>query len=660
MLGKLLNLPSIFNNSLFRIPDYQRGYAWTDKELGEFWDDLDLLATQAGQPHYMGVITLEQVPDGSIAGALGPAQQWMATGASVYYVVDGQQRLTTIEIMIFELLRRHESLSPGDPALGPADDRLSVAAKYIRAENKQVPGAFGYRFGYAHDNETDAFLRKHVFEDPGVFAPIRQSAYTQNLLKAKDFFTRTFANVTAKGDLERLYRLVSERLRFNTFEVSNQLDVCMTFEAINNRGKGLSDLEKLKSRLIYLGGLLAGSDVAALSLYRNQINDRWKAIYRLLGWSSELYLDDDDFLNLVWTLYYDKYGMNRSDHLFKEEFFPQQILRTGWSPIDDFTKALSEAAAPWVAMKYPELIPDLVAHKELSVSIPPDAAAYLNKHNRLGSGPFRPLLLAAIIRHQQGKLSDSQLRDLLEQTERYVFLVMGLSDRRADVGRSAYFRKAHDLYRDPTAQVAGLLSAIPNGADGWFDGRRFVSIVREWFEKGEQNGFYRWDELKYVLFEYEESLYNTQYLNAGKVPLLWTTVAATRLEESVEHIYPQTATDPSWHSAFGPSQNKLMLNALGNLLLLSQSKNASMQNRPYSEKAYGANGYRFPYLNGSCSEQEVAGRWRAAWTPTSVCQRTALLLDFVGARWAIDRNAWAQVKADLLTYLGCAGFTGKQ
>lgn len=34
-MGNIISFKEIFNNSIFRIPDYQRGYSWTQKELGE-------------------------------------------------------------------------------------------------------------------------------------------------------------------------------------------------------------------------------------------------------------------------------------------------------------------------------------------------------------------------------------------------------------------------------------------------------------------------------------------------------------------------------------------------------------------------------------------------------------------------------------------------
>ncbi len=49
-----INLYKVFNLGFFRIPDYQRGYSWTDKQLTELWDDLDEIQEINGElkKHY--------------------------------------------------------------------------------------------------------------------------------------------------------------------------------------------------------------------------------------------------------------------------------------------------------------------------------------------------------------------------------------------------------------------------------------------------------------------------------------------------------------------------------------------------------------------------------------------------------------------------------
>ncbi len=43
-----INLLELFNGKFFRIPDYQRGYAWEEKQLQELWDDIEEISIENG------------------------------------------------------------------------------------------------------------------------------------------------------------------------------------------------------------------------------------------------------------------------------------------------------------------------------------------------------------------------------------------------------------------------------------------------------------------------------------------------------------------------------------------------------------------------------------------------------------------------------------
>lgn len=97
-------LSEICNGKILRIPDYQRGYSWGEKQRKEFWKDL--VSIKGEQKHYTGTISLEKIEQeawetkpeyNQIKGAI-------KKGDGLYYVVDGQQRLTTIFILLNELL----------------------------------------------------------------------------------------------------------------------------------------------------------------------------------------------------------------------------------------------------------------------------------------------------------------------------------------------------------------------------------------------------------------------------------------------------------------------------------------------------------------------------------------------------------------------------
>ena len=85
------SISEIFSNRSFRIPDYQRGYAWkTEKQLQDLWQDLELLPEN--RDHFTGTLVLKPAPH--------PYCEWVDRRGEdhrVFDVIDGQQRLTSIE-----------------------------------------------------------------------------------------------------------------------------------------------------------------------------------------------------------------------------------------------------------------------------------------------------------------------------------------------------------------------------------------------------------------------------------------------------------------------------------------------------------------------------------------------------------------------------------
>lgn len=86
-----------------------------------------------------------------------------------------------------------------------------------------------------------------------------------------------------------------------------------------------------------------------------------------------------------------------------------------------------------------------------------------------------------------------------------------------------------------------------------------------------------------------------------------------------------------------------MLHSLGNLLLLSRSKNSELQNDDFPNKLENKNGRGFK--NGSYSEIEVSKNKN--WTIKEIKERGEKMLEFMDKRWEIDFESW-EIKIDQL------------
>ena len=144
---------------------------------------------------------------------------------------------------------------------------------------------------------------------------------------AKEYFKNRLKSLS-KEDKEAIFDKAINRLKFNYYEIDDSLDVYVTFETMNNRGKDLSHLELLKNRLIYLSTLLHEDDETKGRL-RTDINETWKTIYEYLGKNKDNPLDDDDFLFNHWIMYF-TYDRSQSDvyaeFLLKKKFTAKNVL----------------------------------------------------------------------------------------------------------------------------------------------------------------------------------------------------------------------------------------------------------------------------------------------------------------------------------------------
>jgi hypothetical protein len=121
--------------------------------------------------------------------------------------------------------------------------------------------------------------------------------------------------------------------------------------------------------------------------------------------------------------------------------------------------------------------------------------------------------------------------------------------------------------------------------------------------------------------------------------LVWISKIITD-KVSIEHIYPQNTDNKCWKKDFKDSYNKpaqyFFQGTLGNLLILSQSINSSLQNDCFIDKKnpkYNENNVKIRqgYKDGSHSEIEVAGY--DDWTPDTILDRGMKLLEFMEKRW---------------------------
>ena len=132
MANELQPLSLLFQNRLFRIPDYQRGYAWQQSQLVDFWDDLNNL--QMDRYHYTGLLSLKSLKSKETVS--WGNDLWMVDkGFKPCHIVDGQQRLTTFIILLNEIVCFVCSL---DENKGKNDDDTSKQSTFAKSARLRI------------------------------------------------------------------------------------------------------------------------------------------------------------------------------------------------------------------------------------------------------------------------------------------------------------------------------------------------------------------------------------------------------------------------------------------------------------------------------------------------------------------------------------------
>lgn len=602
-----VTLTNLFANKCFRIPNYQRGYAWGESQLNDIWDDImDIKRNnEKYQPHYTGAITLQQIE----FHELNSLEKKLSTkGMEFYNVVDGQQRLTTIVIMINELAKRIKT------------GKNQLINDYIQSKNVS-------RFGYVDIKGNNyKFFMKNIIGDINTL-PYVSTIYTENLEFASKFFEQKFSNLKPQ-ELKKFQEKIFTALVFDTKYIQNNLDVQAVFETMNNRGKPLTTLEKLKNRLLYMTSKFDASQVNIDQL-STEINDAWGIIYETLGKNKDCLLNEDEFLSAYLTLLREPadYAFSESmaeikvfqmfcNHANKYDFsMARQHDESIKEPIVDENKIRTFVCgiAHFVGYWYNTYFPNTKTTGGLHVK----KVQFLN-----GSKEMRIFLAQLLM------MKDSQnnlVEECLEKTEKVLFknalpIASILDERR-------FATRARDLYNGElklekiNTELDGLLSMS-------IDVQSLIGGFRYLFSYMRGNiGFHRWGALKFFLMEYENHIKGIEFSHVK-----WDDYNNVQ----IEHVMPRTWST-HWkeemenylnaHKSLNNEEiekaKKILINSLGNLTIIKDIKNAGIGNNPWETK-------KEAYKKGSCSEIEIAtnNSW-SPWGHASIKSRGEKMLIFL-------------------------------
>ncbi|WQY81408.1 DUF262 domain-containing protein [Helicobacter pylori] len=239
-------IKEIFQEKGYSIPNYQRDYAWKDKNFRDLWEDLEeaIEYNKKGQGHFIGTMVVAKNEDNK----------------KLYDIIDGQQRTTTIFMLLHVLANEQNE----------KDKRETRKYLYQKGELK---------LEVAPQNQS---FFKTLLEaaEKGNISHCEKDADTegkQNLFEVLKAILDKVSKLSEEGVNERLEVLLEMVLM--RLEEPDPGRAIRTFQSVNDRGVPLLLLDKLKSLLIYYSNTFCDGK-RGLDQF---INDHFEEIFKIFA-----------------------------------------------------------------------------------------------------------------------------------------------------------------------------------------------------------------------------------------------------------------------------------------------------------------------------------------------------------------------------------------
>lgn len=248
------SIEEAFRECFYIVPDYQREYVWTDKEVHQLLEDIgEQIDAGSTREYFIGTVLVS------------PTEQ-----KNHYEVIDGQQRLTTLFLLLCAL----KHLFQGEPQRQMIAGLISTS--YVDSDG-EVRTTLKLEPRYESAGEVMAKLVELDAEPQTVRAGIQSAGITsfgslENLVNAYSTLYRYLKdNYDDTAKLKKYWGYLANNVVFIQIstDVSSALKI---FETINERGVGLNPMDLLKNLLF----------THVKHAQFTQLKDEWKKITKPL------------------------------------------------------------------------------------------------------------------------------------------------------------------------------------------------------------------------------------------------------------------------------------------------------------------------------------------------------------------------------------------
>lgn len=650
------SLSSVFSQSYFEIPEYQRDYAWEKRNVNDLLDDIEFVYEQNNDndrndklDHYFGTIVLED------RGTTEPTDY---EDYDVYGTVDGQQRLATVAIIISSIvdemsdLEERGSINP-DFKSTIEQEKNKIADNYIeyKGTERMKLGGLGeraYNEVIIEDISPEKFLEKDGLVEAGRKITRAKQVSSNRLKRWKDnrFKSDSLDSGAYYKFLKNLVRILTQRFKVNVKVVEDVDEAARMFKVINDRGRDLRLHDKIRSHLVYCAS--QSTALKSKEIY-TQFNDIVRNVTTHDGFSDE---EVDDLARIHWKVF----TSERSDTRSKRDG-PNEIHRR-LSEYEDFASIQRDNVENFInpyldslerfSEKYPFLTdrdkfaekyyrPDKEINSTINQSVQRIQLLFL--HTAVQSATS-PLLISTAEKYG---VESEEFSKITEELEKLVFgysLVMsngvqGFKNTLSSIANDLYwsgidrddirriFCDDNDRYTGYKHERVGIQESFNRIEEKRKKLSPMDKVTSQYLKTPnviDGGGTSGWggvrnnEVIKYIMYEYERDLRDRSGL------LNLSPYHEFRKNFDVEHLVPKEAKGRNRLESHAQHRNRI-----GNLAVLSSSQNKSEGNNTFTSK------YNTIYKDSSLKLlSELNG---PEFTVEDIEGRENRLLGFIGGRW---------------------------
>lgn len=517
------------NKFLFEIPDYQRAYSWTKENLKQLvediWESVELNKARGNkefdqyEPYFLGSIVL-------------CSKEYKDDGCGIYDVIDGQQRLTSIIMLIAairDLIDNEEYKKVLSDLIYQKPNVLMGIKESIRVKAR---------------GKEEEFFKKYILTNGGTelvkdLDMEELSEAKQNMVNAIEVFRDSFFNENGELLEEKLNEFIVyllQKVVLVVITTESFTSAFRLFNVINARGLPLTDSDLLKSENLRV----MNPEI------RKEYTDIWESHEQDLG-KEKL----DQIIGFMRTM---KLKNKVEESVYEE--FSKKIFRNEPEYLGvNFVNHLTAVKA---------LYDKYVIDGNLEGVSEEKKSYYKNLINIMRE--FLPYddWMAAVIRFAEKFNDDKLVLEFVKVLEKRLVIdwVNGNS------------------FADRLNRVYGILEVIEE---------------KDSLEEIKEAPVFLYD-LERTTAYFENALNDIDFYSKGRMMIPKYIFVRLDMEKRanevldysdkimIEHVLPRNAKEAYWKDNFSADQRRNWANKFGNLVIITGAKNTRANNKPFAEK----------------------------------------------------------------------------